>query len=246
MPGISCRTHTRMGARVAAVLAFVLLCALTNPPPAGSSHSGKATPRDFTDQTSYRVTRIIDGDTLKLQMGGREVTVRLIGIDTPERERAGRPAEPYAHDATALMRRLCEQSAVYLQYDPLCARKDRYGRTLAHLFRVPDGLWVNREMVRLGMTPVYDKYSFSFEDEFREAEQEARTARVGIWSADAGAGNEAHTRTASDVVYVAATGRSYHRHDCRSLYATKTAITLAEARRRGLRACESCRPDDWR
>lgn len=227
---------------LAATLVLVAVAAGTSIP----AEPANGSLRDFNDQVSYRVNRVIDGDTLELVMAGREVKVRLVGIDTPERERAGRAAEPYAHEATSILRRLCENGAVYLEYDPLCARKDRYGRTLGHLFRAPDGLWLNREMVRLGMSPVYDKYPFSFLEEFQVAEREARVAGAGIWSAQSTppASSAVRGNAASQLMYVTAKGRAYHRSDCHSLRGMATAITLEEAQRRGLKDCENCRPRD--
>lgn len=239
------RGRFRRSLTLCILVASLVVAAVTarSPNPAQPAH---APSRDFTDQVSYRVKRVIDGDTLELIMAGRDVKVRLVGIDTPERERAGRRAEPYAHEATAVLRELCAKATVYLEYDPLTARKDRYGRTLAHLFRAPDGLWLNREMVRSGMSPVYDKYPFSFLEEFRVAERAARAAGAGIWSGKAApsASDAGRGSAIREPVYVTATGRAYHRRDCRSVRGTATAIDLDEARRRGLKACESCRPGD--
>lgn len=243
---LAARTRRRRRSVAHGILAAMFVVAAMAAKTSSPAQPAYSSPYDFTDQVSYRVKRVIDGDTLELVMAGREVRVRLVGIDTPERERAGRRAEPYAHEATAVLRKLCENRAVYVEYDALCARKDRYGRTLAHLFRAPDGLWLNREMVRLGMSPVYDKYPFSFVDDFRLAECEARATGAGIWSEQSTrpAGRDGPENGVMDQVYVSATGRAYHRSDCRSLRGTRIEISREEARRRGLRACANCQPDD--
>src|SRR4051812_50144816 len=47
-----------------------------------------------------RVTRVIDGDTIKVRVGNRTETVRLIGIDTPETHRPDTPVECGGRAAT--------------------------------------------------------------------------------------------------------------------------------------------------
>src|SRR4030088_743749 len=52
------------------------------------------------------VTRVVDGDTLRVSLGGRERYVRLLGIDTPETHRPGTPIECGGPEASASMARL--------------------------------------------------------------------------------------------------------------------------------------------
>ncbi|MDX1432957.1 MAG: thermonuclease family protein [Gammaproteobacteria bacterium] len=85
------------------------------------------------DRIDARVTAAIvyDGDTLELTDGRK---VRLLGIDTPEIGRDGAPSEPYAEAAHRLLERLAAPGeALHLRLD--AERFDRYGRTLAHVFR---------------------------------------------------------------------------------------------------------------
>jgi hypothetical protein len=66
--------------------------------------------------------------------------------------------------------------------------RGRYGRYLTYVFARKDGRWVNYnvECVRAGMSPYFSKYGYSrrFHEEFVQAQQEARAARLGIWSPD--------------------------------------------------------------
>ncbi len=107
---------------------------------------GNTAPQQFADtgndQTdaqqgprTYRetgnVVRVVDGDTLRVRLrGGAQVSVRMLGIDTPERGRCG------ANDATANLRRLSPVgSTVHLVSDRTQAAKDRYGRLLRYVQR---------------------------------------------------------------------------------------------------------------
>lgn len=239
----SSRARTRQCPALVLAVA-VLLLQLARPP---ILHAGndELPPRDFTDQASHKVTRVIDGDTLELAMGGHKVKVRLVGIDTPEYGQRGRPAEPYAQQATEALRKLCENAAVYLEYDPLCARQDRYGRTLGHLFRASDGLWLNLETVRLGLSETYDKYPFAHAELFRAYEAEAREAGRGKWAKHAPASPRVEPNGAAgdpEVFYVTATGRAYHRQGCPTLVRGSIAATPEQVRARRLRPCGKCRP----
>ena len=74
-------------------------------------------------------TKVIDGDTIKLDDGER---VRLIGVDTPEKDDRRPEMRQLAAAATDFTRRLCERRSVRLEYD--FERQDRHGRTLAYVF----------------------------------------------------------------------------------------------------------------
>jgi endonuclease YncB( thermonuclease family) len=50
---------------------------------------------DVTDGPLYKVHRIVDGDTVALLVKGKEVKVRLIGVDTPETVHPQEPVEYY-------------------------------------------------------------------------------------------------------------------------------------------------------
>src|SRR3954466_5595654 len=94
------------------------------------------------------VTRVVDGDTIHVALGGRDETVRYIGIDTPESVKPGTPIECFAKAASAANARLVEGRSVRLDYD--AEQRDRYGRLLAYVYRRGDGAFVNADLVRDG------------------------------------------------------------------------------------------------
>jgi endonuclease YncB( thermonuclease family) len=77
------------------------------------------------------VVRVIDGDTLRVRLrAGATVSVRMLGINAPERGRCG------ARDATANLRKLAPVgSTVNMVSDRTQAAKDRYGRLLRYVQR---------------------------------------------------------------------------------------------------------------
>jgi len=119
---------------------------------------------------------VIDGDTVELDRGER---VRLIGVNTPEKNDARPEVRRLAAAATEFTRRLCEHRPVRLEYD--WERRDRYGRTLAYLFP-EDGTFVNAEIVRQGYGFAYTRFPFRHLEQFRAYEREARAAGRGLWA----------------------------------------------------------------
>jgi micrococcal nuclease len=91
---------------------------------------------------------VVDGDTIHVSLAGRDEAVRYIGMDTPESKKPGTPVQCYALAASTANRRLVEGRRVRLRFD--VERRDRYGRLLAYVYRRPDGLFVNAELVRRG------------------------------------------------------------------------------------------------
>jgi micrococcal nuclease len=95
-----------------------------------------------------RVVRVVDGDTIRVELDGRVERVRYIGIDTPESVKPGTPVQCYAERAAAANAALVAGRRVRLVAD--AERRDRYGRLLAYVYREPDGGFVNAALVRDG------------------------------------------------------------------------------------------------
>ncbi|ROR34129.1 thermonuclease family protein [Inmirania thermothiophila] len=126
-----------------------------------------------------RVRHVIDGDTLVLA-GGRHL--RLIGIDTPELGRDGRPDEPLAREARGRLEALVAgaQGRLRLRYD--AERADGYGRLLAHAL-LPDGRTVEEVLLREGLAvSLVVPPNVAGLACYRRAEAEARSARRGLWA----------------------------------------------------------------
>ena len=117
-----------------------------------------------------------------MSVGGRRERVRYIGVDTPESRRPGTPVQCFARAASAFNARLLRGRRVQLRTD--VARRDRYGRLLAYVYRRPDGLFVNAELVRRGYATVLTvPPDVRHQAEFLRLERAARRGRRGLWSA---------------------------------------------------------------
>lgn len=98
--------------------------------------------------TSVKVLKVIDGDTVKVEIDlgfnlKIEQTVRLYGINAPEIKGESREK---GLAATEYLRSLIENSEITLE--TLKDKKEKYGRYLGKL--VKDGIDINQEMVKTG------------------------------------------------------------------------------------------------
>ena len=137
--------------------------------------------RDFSNETAYPVVRVVDGDTIVVLKDGRKTKVRIYGVDTPETVHPKKKVEYYGKEASQFTRNLLQGESVYLQYEPGQSPQDHYGRTVAYVFRAPDGLFVDVEILRQGYGHHYTKKPSIHADLFRYYEQAARESRRGLW-----------------------------------------------------------------
>jgi micrococcal nuclease len=136
------------------------------------------------------VSRVVDGDTIKLENGER---VRLIGIDTPEvhesnklykdSQRTGqdiRTIQAMGKKSYVFTRGLVEGKRVRLEFD--VEKKDRYERLLAYVY-LKDGTFVNAEIVKQGYASLMTyPPNVKYADEFVKLYREARENNLGLWN----------------------------------------------------------------
>jgi micrococcal nuclease len=150
------------------------------------THSGK---REV--MRGAHVRAVVDGDTLKVRLAsGKRVTVRLLGIDTPETSKPNTPVECGGRQATANMKRLAFNKnrgrGVTLTTDPTQGRTDRFGRLLAYV-RADNGRDLGLEQIRAGWSTAY-VYAVPFARlrSYERAEGAAKSGMRGAWSACGG------------------------------------------------------------
>ena len=125
-----------------------------------------ASAQDF----SGKVVGIKDGDTIEVMRGGRAVTVRLHGIDTPER------GQPFGTRARQHTSDLAFSNVVTVRHRDT----DRYGRTVGEVI-LPDGSSLNAALVSAGLAWWYRQYAPG-DLELATLEEEARSSRRGLWA----------------------------------------------------------------
>jgi micrococcal nuclease len=129
------------------------------------------------------VVRVVDGDTIHARIDGRNETIRLIGIDTPETVKPNTPVQCFGEEASHETKSLLPVgSPIRLVRD--AEARDDYGRLLAYVYRATDGLFVNLALARDGFAVTLSiAPNVAHADEFAAAAAEARRAGRGLWSA---------------------------------------------------------------
>ncbi len=126
------------------------------------------------------VTKVVDGDTFKIQSGQ---TVRMIGIDTPETKDPRRPVGCFGKEASSETKSLIEGSVVILQKD--ISETDKYQRLLRYIY-LPlengDLLFVQDYLIREGFAKILTyPPDVKYTERFLEAQEEAKLNNRGLW-----------------------------------------------------------------
>ena len=133
----------------------------------------------------YRVVKVVDGDTLVVAMDGKNVTIRLIGLDTPETVDPRKVVQCFGKEASEKAKETLSGTSVRLEMDPSQGELDKYGRTLAYAF-LPDGRDFNELMIAEGYGHEYIyNLPYKYQAEFKAAERQAREGKRGLWADDA-------------------------------------------------------------
>ncbi len=126
------------------------------------------------------VTRVVDGDTIVVN---DKLTVRFVGMDTPETVDPRRPVGCFGKEASDETKKLLSGKTVILQKDT--SETDKYGRLLRFIYLpLEDGriLFVNDYLVREGFAKVKTyRPDVKFESQFLEAEKVAKAENRGLW-----------------------------------------------------------------
>jgi micrococcal nuclease len=140
---------------------------------------GLALPAAAQSPLEGTVTRIVDGDTIHVAVGGRVEKVRYIGVNTPEVHHPRKGEEPGGRAAAAVNRQLVSGRHVRLELD--AQSRDRHGRLLAYVW-VADTM-VNAELVRRGFAQVMTvPPNVRHQSLFVKLQRDAREAGRGLWA----------------------------------------------------------------
>lgn len=128
----------------------------------------------------FDLVRVVDGDTIHVMMDGKEVKIRLIGIDTPEAVSEQRENVPAGEVASRYVKSLFEGvKEVGLEFDE--EPKDQYGRYLAYVY-LPDGDMVNLNLAKSGMVrELFFEPNTRHKKKIHEAIVKSRKNKIGLW-----------------------------------------------------------------
>jgi len=250
---MTCAAALRRVARSAALLSAGLALAV-----AGDDVPRSDLPRppirDFRGAAACPVLEVRAGDGFVARVEGESRAFRLIGIDVPD-------DEPTADEARLFLGRLLDGESVYFERDPNGPPRDGDQREWAYVYRAPDGLFVNLELLRQGYARLAVDEPFEHEKLFRAHEAFARKQGKGVWAprqdprteprstsrpttAAAPRRPEPPTPADSELVYVTEHGKKYHRRNCQFVQGGATSLSLKEAKAKGYTPCSRCKPPE--
>ncbi len=135
----------------------------------------------YAEQT-FKVTKVVDGDTIAVDVRGNKEAVRLLGIDTPETVDPRKPVQCFGKAASDKMKSFVSGKSVILVDDRTQGNRDKYNRLLRYVY-LPDKVktFVNGEMVKQGYAFSYRQYPTKYLDKFNAWEKYAREHNLGLW-----------------------------------------------------------------
>ena len=111
--------------------------------------------------------RVIDGDTVKGKVEGKQITIRLVEIDAPEMD------QPFGLASKNFLIKLTSNEKITYTSEG----EDRYGRTLGKLFKNKENL--NALMVKSGLAWVYERYAKN--QNLYVYQEAAKSKNLGLW-----------------------------------------------------------------
>lgn len=158
------------------------------------------TESDNNQTQYYKVTKVVDGDTVAVDIDGVSETIRLIGINTPETKDPRKSVECFGIQASKKAEELLAGQLVELEKDETQDERDKYGRLLRYV-KIKNGLFYNLEIIKQGYAYEYTyNIPCKYQKEFKNAENYARENKLGLWADGAcGTGNIDNGANAADL-----------------------------------------------
>lgn len=211
---------------------------------------------DFETLPTGTVTRVLDENTVLIDIDGNTLRYHLLGI-------AAIPSRDKAHAALAVdaLSRMALGETVAIEHDPL-GQRNAANRLAAYIYRAPDHLPINLELVRQGYTRHSSAWMSIHNQPFLHHQSRAQTLLRGIWNpqdplltiADQGTETETrpdepaapdtapqHKHDPATTFYITTYGTKYHRKDCPHLTDSTRPTTYNEIKDTH-KPCKTCRP----
>ena len=191
--------------RILSAILFILVAAYAANHPASPLRNtavlspATSTAPELDSSQWYSVTKVVDGDTIKVSIGGTDVTIRLIGVDTPETVDPRKTVQCFGKEASDKTKQILQGQSVRIETDPSQGMYDKYGRLLAYVYAPlnskQEGLLVNKYLIAEGYGHEYTyDLPYKYQTEFKAAEVAARTQKKGLWADAACAAQSTRTK----------------------------------------------------
>ena len=128
------------------------------------------------------VKRVIDGDTIEVDISGVIKKVRFIGIDTPETVDPRKTVQCFGKEASNRTKELLMNKYVFLSTDTVGDTIDGYGRLLRYVRLIDKLESFNEQLIREGYAYAYTKYPFAKMADFVALQKSAKENGRGLWA----------------------------------------------------------------
>jgi len=130
----------------------------------------------------YPVVHIFDGDTYFINVNGKKEKIRVLGIDTPEKEGGFRPEGCFGDHASDYAKEQLTNKKVGLLKPSTHENTDKYGRLLRYVFL--DGQDFGAHLISEGYAFSYKKFPHPRRAYYNTLEKEAQKNKKGMWNPD--------------------------------------------------------------
>lgn len=226
--------------------------------------------RDFSRETPRRVLAVHAVDEIEVDLDGLQVRIKLVGIAGSRAGAASATTADQFERGRVFLDNLLRGESVYLEQEPDLRRSsasDNNERGIrALVYRAPDGLSINLELIRQGFVKHDARRRHRYLAVFAYYAATAREHERGLWAPkpdnteqkppDANNAGESTAEdvektqpsqklvSSSSVVWITKSGTRYHTQDCYHHRGGNLTLTREEALRRGLKPCSHCKPDE--
>jgi len=136
-----------------------------------------------TSPNSATMKRVVDGDTIDIEIGGNTERVRLIGINTPETKHPTKGVECFGPEASAYAEQLLPAGTA-LRVERDIEARDKYGRLLLYVYIANTNVFVNLDLVMNGYArPMVFEPNTAHMADFAQAATQAELRNAGLWQA---------------------------------------------------------------
>ncbi len=132
--------------------------------------------------TFYPVVKVVDGDTISVNINGSVDMLRLIGINTPETVDPRKLVECFGKEASDKAKQLLSGKKIRIEKDISQGERDKYGRLLSYIF-LENGFNFNKYMIEEGYAYEYThNLPYKYQGEFKLAQKQAEIQKKGLWA----------------------------------------------------------------
>ncbi|MEA3449465.1 MAG: thermonuclease family protein [Patescibacteria group bacterium] len=126
-----------------------------------------------------RIMKVYDGDTVAVIIDGKHESVRLIGINSPEKRGPYTEEECYGNESTEYLKNLLLGQMVELKKDELSDNRDKYERLLRYIYLEDEN--INLKIIRDGQARLQYGFPHSLQNDFKATRDSARKNKLGLW-----------------------------------------------------------------